>query len=353
MKYSALLIAATAAVVTANPNLFVREAEFNDDAAQECLQNQCQSLNSKINQDCLPIIGGVDSDTDLGNQQAISYYSCICDAMSSASSDCKSCLSSAGEDIDQEMGSVCDEVKTMTTSTPAGTSVTTNTQTTDSNTSPAPSQSANQNSGDSDDDDSSSLQAIPSFAMSITYECILLGTFDVGLLDKVKNKLRVNCDKNYDLKSHEIVFSVSAGPNTTNGRMVMRRDALDERAKWNAIRMFRAEPALLIRSTIDFELENIDTSIPFIQSLGYAYNHEFTKRGEAYIYNDTIVSVYQLYNSNDEIVHAQNVWMAEVRSLPVIPDQSASIDPLNIAISNCLKLKQTLKPLIQLKRVEH
>lgn len=68
--------------------------------------------------------------------------------------------------------------------------------------------------------------------MSITYECILLGTFDVGLLDKVKNKLRVNCDKNYDLKSHEIVFSVSAGPNTTNGRMVMRRDALDERAKW-------------------------------------------------------------------------------------------------------------------------
>ncbi|TIB74097.1 hypothetical protein E3Q23_02761 [Wallemia mellicola] len=189
--------------------------------------------------------------------------------------------------------------------------------------------------------------------MSITYECILLGTFDVGLLDKVKNKLRVNCDKNYDLKSHEIVFSVSAGPNTTNGRMVMRRDALDERAKWNAIRMFRAEPALLIRSTIDFELEDIDTSIPFIQSLGYAYNHEFTKRGEAYIYNDAIVSVYQLYNSNDEIVHAQNVWMAEVRSLPVIPDQSASIDPLNIAISNCLKLKQTLKPLIQLKRVEH
>lgn len=69
-----------------------------------------------------------------------------------------------GEDIDEEMGPVCDEVKTMTTTTP-GASVTTNTQTTDSTSSPSPSQSADQNSDSDDDDDSSSLQAIPSFAV--------------------------------------------------------------------------------------------------------------------------------------------------------------------------------------------
>lgn len=97
MKYSALLIASTAVAVTANPNLFLREADYDGEAADNCLQNQCQNLNNKINQVCHPIIGDVDSDTDLGNQQSISFYSCICEAMSSASSDCKSCLSSAGE----------------------------------------------------------------------------------------------------------------------------------------------------------------------------------------------------------------------------------------------------------------
>lgn len=68
--------------------------------------------------------------------------------------------------------------------------------------------------------------------MSITYECVLLGTFDSSLLDKVRNKLRVTCDSYADLHSHEMVFTVQGGPNTTNGRMVMRRDCIDEKAKW-------------------------------------------------------------------------------------------------------------------------
>lgn len=45
--------------------------------------------------------------------------------------------------------------------------------------------------------------------------------------------------------------------------------------------------------------------------------------------------------------------MTEVRSQPVVPDQSAAVDPLNVAIHNCLKLKAILKPLVQLNRVEH
>ncbi|EOQ98980.1 hypothetical protein J056_002642 [Wallemia ichthyophaga EXF-994] len=200
--------------------------------------------------------------------------------------------------------------------------------------------------------------------MSITYECVLLGTFDSSLLDKVRDKLRVICDANGDLHCHEKVMSVQAGPNTTNGRMVMRREGIDETdesAKWTAVRIFRAEPAsrynpqLLIRSTINLPLDTNHNAVEFVQALGYNPNHEFSKRGDTYMCNGVIVGVYQLHNVgvNGERVHEDNVWMVEVRSLPVVPDQSAVADPLNVAMHNCLKLKATLKPLVLLKRVEH
>ncbi|TIA71292.1 hypothetical protein E3P92_03046 [Wallemia ichthyophaga] len=228
--------------------------------------------------------------------------------------------------------------------------------------------------------------------MSITYECVLLGTFDSSLLDKVRDKLRVICDANGDLHCHEKVMSVQAGPNTTNGRMVMRREGIDETdesakwcvcVKWRRVcnsykppgllcvfselnqrhsRTFptnaqksRYNPQLLIRSTINLPLDTNHNAVEFVQALGYNPNHEFSKRGDTYMCNGVIVGVYQLHNVgvNGERVHEDNVWMVEVRSLPVVPDQSAVADPLNVAMHNCLKLKATLKPLVLLKRVEH
>ncbi|TIA79952.1 hypothetical protein E3P94_02894 [Wallemia ichthyophaga] len=220
--------------------------------------------------------------------------------------------------------------------------------------------------------------------MSITYECVLLGTFDSSLLDKVRDKLRVICDANGDLHCHEKVMSVQAGPNTTNGRMVMRREGIDETdesAKWCVCKVAqglqflqatrtahshsrtfptnaqksRYNPQLLIRSTINLPLDTNHNAVEFVQALGYNPNHEFSKRGDTYMCNGVIVGVYQLHNVgvNGERVHEDNVWMVEVRSLPVVPDQSAVADPLNVAMHNCLKLKATLKPLVLLKRVEH
>ncbi|TIA87540.1 hypothetical protein E3P99_03103 [Wallemia hederae] len=197
--------------------------------------------------------------------------------------------------------------------------------------------------------------------MSITYECILLGTFEETVLDKVRNKLRVTCEAYDELDMRDVVLTVRAGPNTTNGRMVLSKEGESSDTNWKAVRVFRAEPStrynpqVLIRSTIQLPLDtpSAETALTFVTSLGYNRSHEYSKRGWVYTCNKVKVSVYQLYNADGQLVHDQNVWMTEVRSQPVIPDQSAVVDPLKVAINSCLKLKSTLQPFVHLKRVEH
>ena len=68
--------------------------------------------------------------------------------------------------------------------------------------------------------------------MSITYECILLGTFEETVLDKVRNKLRVTCEAYDELEMRDVVLTVRAGPNTTNGRMVLSKEGESSDTNW-------------------------------------------------------------------------------------------------------------------------
>ena len=49
------------------------------------------------------------------------------------------------------------------------------------------------------------------------------------------------------------------------------------------------------------------------------------------------------------LVHDTDVWIAEIRSVPVIPNQTLS-DPLKNTIHKCLLLKDMLSSLVKLER---
>ena len=73
---------------------------------------------------------------------------------------------------------------------------------------------------------------INNITMTITYECVLLGTFKQDLKGKIENKLLQNSNYNCNLHVEELVFRVRSGVNQQNGRMVMKRDLTNDESKW-------------------------------------------------------------------------------------------------------------------------
>ena len=93
--FALTMLAATAV----SANILSRQEPGGEDEAalEQCLTNQCSDMYQTVEDKCYSIIGGIDSDTDLGQQQAIQFYGCICDEFRNASDDCKTCTKNAGK----------------------------------------------------------------------------------------------------------------------------------------------------------------------------------------------------------------------------------------------------------------